>query len=307
MAGYTPNLGLYFKDPLTDGQDTFNVTTMLNENWEKLDQNAKALLIRAHIVKIASYETAGAYEWEAPDLCDGKPYKIGVLIIGGGGSGGCGFCGSDSVDRYTSGGASGFSRHLIMIVVPGDKKALVVGKGGARVTANSSFVYGENGGTSSFEGIVAIGGEGGMAGNNYGISLGARGSYGSNHGVYGLDVAKDTSGNPSYSKQQDEVSVSSPWQCLNWFEGREILGSGGGVYGPEDEEYTDPRPGGKNPVTGKGGGNGGGVSNKNETATGEDASEPGCGGGGAAGNAARISGAGADGAVYIYFLGVAEE
>ena len=87
MAGNTPNLGLYFKDPLTDGQDTFNVTTMLNENWEKIDRHAKAMLIRSHIAKIASYETAGAYEWEAPDLCDGQPYKIGVLVIGAGGGG----------------------------------------------------------------------------------------------------------------------------------------------------------------------------------------------------------------------------
>lgn len=37
MAGTTTNLGLYFKDPLTDGNDTFNIQTMLNDNWNKLD------------------------------------------------------------------------------------------------------------------------------------------------------------------------------------------------------------------------------------------------------------------------------
>lgn len=37
MAGNTTNLGLYYKDPLTDGNDTFNIQTMLNENWDKLD------------------------------------------------------------------------------------------------------------------------------------------------------------------------------------------------------------------------------------------------------------------------------
>lgn len=37
MAGNTQNLGLYFKEPLKDGNDTFNIQTMLNDNWNKLD------------------------------------------------------------------------------------------------------------------------------------------------------------------------------------------------------------------------------------------------------------------------------
>lgn len=37
MASSTTNLELYKKDPLTDGSDTFNITTMLNENWDKID------------------------------------------------------------------------------------------------------------------------------------------------------------------------------------------------------------------------------------------------------------------------------
>lgn len=38
MASNTPNLGLYKKNPLTDGKDTFNIETMLNANWDKLDE-----------------------------------------------------------------------------------------------------------------------------------------------------------------------------------------------------------------------------------------------------------------------------
>jgi hypothetical protein len=38
MSSNTKNLGLYKKDPATDGNDTFNITTMLNENWDKLDK-----------------------------------------------------------------------------------------------------------------------------------------------------------------------------------------------------------------------------------------------------------------------------
>lgn len=37
MAGTTENLGFYFKEPLKDGADTFNIQTMLNNNWAILD------------------------------------------------------------------------------------------------------------------------------------------------------------------------------------------------------------------------------------------------------------------------------
>lgn len=37
MATNTPNLNLLKKDPVTDGNETFNIQTMLNENWDKID------------------------------------------------------------------------------------------------------------------------------------------------------------------------------------------------------------------------------------------------------------------------------
>lgn len=37
MASNTPNLNLLKKDPATDGNDTFNIQTMLNDNWDKID------------------------------------------------------------------------------------------------------------------------------------------------------------------------------------------------------------------------------------------------------------------------------
>ncbi len=40
MASNTANLGLLKKNPSTDGDDTFNIQTMLNDNWDKLDANA---------------------------------------------------------------------------------------------------------------------------------------------------------------------------------------------------------------------------------------------------------------------------
>ena len=40
MASNTENLDLLMKNPSTDGADTFNVQTMLNDNWQKIDNNA---------------------------------------------------------------------------------------------------------------------------------------------------------------------------------------------------------------------------------------------------------------------------
>ncbi|MDD4027309.1 MAG: hypothetical protein PHO75_03945, partial [Candidatus Shapirobacteria bacterium] len=41
MASNTENLGLYKKDPLTDKGNYFDIKTMLNENWNKIDDFAE--------------------------------------------------------------------------------------------------------------------------------------------------------------------------------------------------------------------------------------------------------------------------
>ena len=43
MGSYTPNKNLYKADPATDGKDTFNITKLLNENWDKLDADTREL------------------------------------------------------------------------------------------------------------------------------------------------------------------------------------------------------------------------------------------------------------------------
>lgn len=43
MASNTENLNLLMKNPSSDGADTFNVDTMLNDNWKKIDQFAGGL------------------------------------------------------------------------------------------------------------------------------------------------------------------------------------------------------------------------------------------------------------------------
>ncbi|GIP54436.1 phage tail protein [Paenibacillus vini] len=74
MASNTPNLNLLKKDPVTDGNDTFNIRTMLNENWDKIDaavgevreelqdiEIPNASLNKAGIVQLSN-ETSGSRE-----------------------------------------------------------------------------------------------------------------------------------------------------------------------------------------------------------------------------------------------------
>lgn len=75
MASYTPNLNLLMKDPVADGADTFNIQTMLNENWEKID----AAVLRA-IAAAAAYDAGKTYQ--QGDFCTqgGLLYRANQVI-----------------------------------------------------------------------------------------------------------------------------------------------------------------------------------------------------------------------------------
>jgi hypothetical protein len=47
MGEYTPNINLYKPNPITDANDTFNIETILNENWDKIDTSILAKLLEA--------------------------------------------------------------------------------------------------------------------------------------------------------------------------------------------------------------------------------------------------------------------
>lgn len=269
-------LGLESEDPTVNG-----AFVQLNRN----------VIEKPAFQKIASYEVAGSYQWTAPDLADGKAYKIGVLAIGGGGSGGIAQTATGSSAQQATGGASGYTRAIVLEVAPGDTKSLVVGAGGKAKTA-SMVSGGLTGGTSSFDGVTADGGSGGGGGaSSVPSSNGGQGNSGTQYGEYGrISHANRDCSNPSC--------------CFNPFEGTDILGAGGSVWQYKNNGNIEVYKGGKNPLTNKGGGDG-----INGT-VGNPATEPGCGGGAVAyatSGANRTSGAGADGAVYIYFLGVVDE
>lgn len=257
---------------------------------------------------LQEYLTAGAYNWTAPDLFNGKSYTIGVLIIGGGGSGGAATTGQPSDWGYASaiGGASGRSKIIVMIVSPNTAYSVVVGAGGTAVSTrsggNNSFSNGVNGGTSSFDGNTANGGEGGGAysadssGRPYGGSaepaIGAQCS----PSFYGSDAEFRTTKKPFGGVLVFYDSTHRVYgyvnECFNPFTLEPMLGAGASVWGNNVTlAGTDEN--------GLGGGR-----------QGASATAPGCGGGANAYSGSttviRTSGAGADGAVKIYIMGDAQ-
>lgn len=57
MGSYTPNLNLLMKDPVADGADTFNISTMLNDNWDKIDRQVLRAMAAA-----AAYDAGATYQ-----------------------------------------------------------------------------------------------------------------------------------------------------------------------------------------------------------------------------------------------------
>ncbi|MFP3919352.1 hypothetical protein U5N28_16245 [Lysinibacillus telephonicus] len=60
MASYTPNLDLLKKDPVADAGDTFNIKTMMNDNWDKIDEGFGALQteVTEHLAETKQYAIA---------------------------------------------------------------------------------------------------------------------------------------------------------------------------------------------------------------------------------------------------------
>lgn len=68
MASNTENLDLLMKNPSTDGADTFNVQTMLNDNWQKIDNNAGSVAqTLANILKPTTPPIIGLPPSTTPD------------------------------------------------------------------------------------------------------------------------------------------------------------------------------------------------------------------------------------------------
>ena len=264
--------------------------------------------------KLYSRTTAVAFTWTAPDLFGGKPYYIGVLMIGGGGSGGAAM-GVGTNGGNASGGASGHAFYWVMLVTPGSTYNGVVGTGGGYVevvsnapaagSGNVAYMPGNSGGSTSFNGITVDGGAGGRGSDSTYAAPGAAGAQNSCNSGWGNDM------NPYGGALVSNTTVANysnvllgplcANECYNPFEHTPMLGAGGWARG-NNGSFSYGKPG-LNPVTKKGGG-----APNQSTTHGNAATEPGCGGGGAVAKTMKTtvrSGAGAAGAVYIYVQGSA--
>lgn len=86
MASYTPNLNLYKKDPIADGNDFFNIKTMMNDNWDKIDDSVKAALddiedLQSEQVRIATGSYVGTGTYGASNPCSLTLILLGAEII----------------------------------------------------------------------------------------------------------------------------------------------------------------------------------------------------------------------------------
>lgn len=258
-------------------------------------------MVNAVWTKLKEYTVAGAYTWTAPDLFGGKPYLIGVLVIGGGG-GGCAGC-----EAYyrAQGAPSAYSLTTQLLVTPGSSYAVVVGTGGEGGNSNikRGISIGKGGGSSSFHGFSIAGGSGGTYYGSSEQHVGAQFPYrseassDSNYGVQSnfggciLTLYNSTTG-------------GIPTMCFNPFENKRILGAGG----TSDSVQSYVMKGGKDPTTKKGGGDAI-VENFAGALSAPAADAPGCGGGSCLNisthsNSTATGGRGADGAVMIYIQGV---
>lgn len=277
--------------------------------------------------KIQEWTTAGSYTWTAPDLFNGRSYTIGVMVIGGGASGGA-YARNGLIEGYigADGGPSGYSNYAIIKVTPGSTHNIVVGAGGASVTASRSssgysFSRGNSGGSSSFNGLLVA--KGGTVISDQ-KSVGGQPSvqheslFGSSMSTF---VNSNLFGGVSAGNANELMDFMDILSCYNPFEQTRMLGAGGfgGVRKQIINEATVTTTyigkGGKHPITGLGAPNGEVFETTTTSITYAASgvpSSPGCGGCGmlvykkvaANGNIGAKSGAGADGAVMIYVMGV---
>lgn len=81
MASNTQNLSLYKKDPVADANDTFNIQTMMNDNWDLIDAFAGATessLSGKARIEIGTYSGTGT---NSKTLTASFPPKL-VIIYG---------------------------------------------------------------------------------------------------------------------------------------------------------------------------------------------------------------------------------
>lgn len=137
-----------------------DVATTLGLDSATNPQIKDALLAVAPWRLLQAYTVAGAYTFTVPEGVT----TIGVTVIAAGGAGGGARSNSpDYPESCAQGGASGNVKHFIMNVVSLETYTAVVGAGGIHSENLTTNGRAPSGGSSSFGGVVVIGGQGGYA------------------------------------------------------------------------------------------------------------------------------------------------
>lgn len=246
---------------------------------------------------LKAYKVAGAYEFEIP----AGVYEIGVYMMGGGGSGSVTYTKSGAGYKI-SGGASGYGKNVIFSVQPGQKIQIVVGAGGAPAVSRS---VGNNGGSTSVNGVAVSGGMGGLL--TLVLVKGGQGPSALETGslpLYGSRLISD------YSKNGTLISIDAgtdqtPDKSQNMFDPTMVTLCAGGNAAVTGNPRTEQicveilaMPDGTK------GGNGY-MTPSAETPAGAHATGNGNGGGAVVSADYSQSGRGSDGAVFIYTRGAA--
>ena len=251
---------------------------------------------------LKAYKVAGAYEFEVP----AGVYEIGVYMMGGGGSGSVTYT-KNSTIYNTSGGASGYGKNVVFSVQPGQKIAIVVGEGGAPAVSKSA---GNNGGSTSVNGVTVSGGMGGLLTQDPSAPvMGGQGPTTLNAGslpLYGSRLIPVTSKNGPLITI-DAGTDQTPDESQNMFDPTMVSLCAGGNATAYENPGTEKicveilaMPDGTK------GGNGYATPSA-ETPAGAHATGNGNGGGAVISAGYSQSGKGSDGAVYIYTRGPLDE
>lgn len=140
MSSNTPNLGLLKKDPMVDGNETFNIETMLNENWDKIDEAVG----RTGGYGVTTQPTANVYEvnlWPAPaSLTAGIRATVKVNVA----STGAPMLNINSLGAKpvlkTSGSSASFKQDGVYSLVYDGQAFILQGEGGEVGTATAGDV-----------------------------------------------------------------------------------------------------------------------------------------------------------------------
>lgn len=272
---------------------------------------------------LAEYNVAGSYNFIVPDDVD----ELGVLILGGGGSGGVAIGSNGDFTNCATGGGSGNIDQFILKKADGDFEeggtlAAVVGVGGvAAASPRGGGLVGNPGGSSSFAGKTVIGGPGGKASVNAGTtySYEVAGSEGEGQSsdagnTHHTNISRTTGKPAPFGLVSYMTNVGNNISAVirrNMSEARNAFdrgdlhtycGAGGAafVWHSNSNYYVQTAP-----ERAKGSAGRGRAGNGTNSVTGYSATAPGDGGGALAwnansGTATYYSGAGADGLVLVY-------